>query len=411
VRSQCETFIALAVTTTLALLAASQRTRRHLIGAGLCLGAAFWLKYNAVVYVLPMLVLIGMDDDERVRPARPLITDLIWIAGGFTGVAVLVLGWFAAHGALLDLKIATIDYNLRYARETYQGAASTLIYPFTMVAQRVHVDALWFLGGIGAALLTLRLRARVVLMTLAWLAAAILCNVANGARGLPQYFVQANPALALAGAAGLATLAGRRRLLQAAAFVVIAAGLVWKVGAEQGPLRLSGLPEVIDNTWFDFNHLRGRTDRATYLERFGGQRAQDKFAALAVEQLAWQVAATTEPSETIYVFGYAPGVYVKSGRVSASRFLWSRPVIMEFAREHEGYGSAGLLHDLEQRAPAVVALQRQDWGPVAMIDPGRHGEPNSIDFFHGTPPLEAWLRAHYTREADAPNFELWRRRP
>jgi hypothetical protein len=278
-----------------------------------------------------------------------------------------------------------------------------------MVAKRVHVDALWFLGGVGAVLLGLRLRARVVLMTLAWLAAAILCNVANGARGLPQYFVQANPALALAGAAGMASLAGRKRLLQAAAFVIIAAGLVWKVGAENGPLRLSGLPEVIDNTWFDFNYLRGHMDRATYLERFGGQRAQDKFAALADEQLAWHVAAVTDPNEAIYVFGYAPGVYVKSGRVSASRFLWSRPVIMEFGREHEGYGSAGLLEDLERRAPAIVALQRQDWGPVAMIDPGRHGELNSIDFFHGTPPLEAWLRAHYTREADAPNFELWRR--
>jgi hypothetical protein len=410
VRSQCETFIALAVAAALVWLAAPARTRWHLLGAGAALGVAFWLKYNAAAYALPIALLTWRGDDGRPRSARSVAIDLAWLGVGFLCVAAAIVGYFAAHHALLDLKIATIDYNIRYSRETYQGAASMVI-PFQRLAEQVHVDALWFIASVGAVLLAWRLRERAALMTFAWLLAAIFANVINGSRGLPQYFVQANPALALVGAAGLATLPGRRRWLQAAVGVLLAVGLLWKVGDERDvTMRLSGLPGAIDNIRFDLRYWLGRMDRQTLLSKFGGQRAQDKFNALAVEQLAAHIRETTAATDAIYVFGYAPGVYVKSGRVSASRFVWSRPVIMEFSAEYDGYGSAGLLRDLEHRPPALVALQRQDWGPVGQFDPGRHGEPNSIDFFHHTAPLNDWLLAHYTLDLDWPDFEVWRRR-
>jgi hypothetical protein len=52
VRGQCETFIAVAIAGAL-VLATSRGGRRRWIWVGLCLGAAFWLKYNAVVYLAP----------------------------------------------------------------------------------------------------------------------------------------------------------------------------------------------------------------------------------------------------------------------------------------------------------------------------------------------------------------------
>ena len=44
---------------------------------------------------------------------------------------------------------------------------------------------------------------RSVLTVLAWLAAAAVSIAVNGSRSLPNYFVQANPALALTAGAGL----------------------------------------------------------------------------------------------------------------------------------------------------------------------------------------------------------------
>ena len=53
------------------------------------------------------------------------------------------------------------------------------------------------------------------------------------------------------------------------------------------------------------------------------------------------------------MFGYSPGSYVYADRRSASRFFWSRPVILDFNREDPRYGVAGLRADLERNRPGV----------------------------------------------------------
>ena len=126
-----------------------------------------------------------------------------------------------------------------------------------------------------------------------------------------------------------------------------------------------------------------------------------------IEAVALDIKATTAPEEPIYVFGFSPGVLVKSERRSASRFHWSRPVVIEFAAGTPGYGSAAVLADLEREAPSIVALQKQDW---AHDDPALAGEPNSVDFFHGHAGLNAWLTSRYVRERETLLFEIWRRR-
>jgi hypothetical protein len=429
VRSQCETFIALAVTAALALLTTGTREPWRLMAVGVCLAVAFWLKYNAAVYAVPVCLAIaghrgiGPSGDRAIGPSddrgigasgldlRTFAMQVAWVGAAGLAVSTLMIVWLSWHGALADLWLATIDYNLRYSRETYR-LASPLLYPFQMIWDRIHVDAIWFLGCIGAALLIPQLRHRRAWIAVVWIACALVSIAINGRRDLPQYFVQAHPALALAAGAGLVSLRERGRLLQMVAGTLIVIGLLWKVGDETTPgLRFAGVPGVIDNLRLDVSAVRGRISRDTYLGRFGGQRSQDKFNALAVEQLTDYARQTTKPDDIIYIFGFSPGVFVKSDRVSASRFVWSRPVVIEFAADHPGYGSTGLRAELERRPPVFIALQRQDWGPVAANDPGRHGELNSIDFFTSTPVLREWLDAHYTLDRDTPEYEIWRRKP
>jgi hypothetical protein len=414
VRAQCETFVAVAVTAALVILASRTRRPAHVVLAGVFLGLAFWLKYNAGIYVVPALALavnrngsglgtLGLGRDAETRPElEPRVSRLKPVVGllgtGFALVSVAFLSYFAAHGALTDLGLATISYNLQYSSETYTGFRGVLDY-LTFPLDRAKLDLLWYLAGIGGVVLLLTQRRNpYAWVALAWIAAACVSIAVNGARNLPQYFVQAHPALAFTAGAGWPLLVrrGTPTVARAALLVLLAAGL-WKVGDEPARFRLGGLPEAVRNTWFDLHYARGRMTRAVYLARFQ-QQAEIKYVPLASEQLTTRVRAETSAHERILVFGLAASVYVDGPRQSASRFFWSRPVVVEFGRGRPDYGSAGLLQDLRRTPPALIALQKH-WG-----------DPGPRDFFMNNPPLRGWLESGYILEEDAPEFAIWRRR-
>ena len=176
---------------------------------------AVWLKYNAVTYALPIAVATWAwsprTDGELARRSfsvggrSPLVAHFAFIGLGFAFVSSLFLVYLAAHGALHDWRLATIDYNIRYSNETYETPASMLRYLATFPIARARLDMLWFLGGLGSLLLAPSVRSqRSTLVIFTWMLAATLSIAINGSRGLPNYFVQANPALALAASAGLA---------------------------------------------------------------------------------------------------------------------------------------------------------------------------------------------------------------
>ena len=400
VRAQTETFIALAVAAALALLAARTRDSRHLIGTGVLLGVAFWLKPNAATYALPVMAALALWPRDGVWRSQSFWRDctIVGLAGAAMVAAPLLLLWPA--GALTDLYLATIAYNAAYSGDTYDGVADLVRYAASFPVARAANDSLWFVGGLGvlAGVLTgwrtrTHPRQWPIVVPLAWLVAVWLSILINGARDLPQYFVQAGPALALAAGVGLVPAFGLLRRRHVGVAIVSAALVLY------GSHRVSGLDGLARNLQRDWQGLTGRIDRAEYLAHFGG-RPQDKFVAGAIAQLTTLIRETTAPEDSIYVFGWAPGVPALADRRSASRFHWSQPILLEFAADRPGYGTGGLLADLERHAPAVVALQHDSWG--------RNGQ-HSSEFFHATPALQAWLTANYSRDTDLDRFEIWRR--
>lgn len=401
VRAQSETFVALAITCAVALLAAGTRATRHLVGTGVCLGIAFWVKPNAAAYALPVMAAIALWSRDGRWDVRAFLREvtIVGVTGALMLAVPLAVMW--AIGALPDLYLATVAYNRAYSGDTYDGLAGVVRYAVSFPVTRARNDAMWFVGGLGvitSLVLWLRSKGRadrqLPLVVFAWLVAVWLSILINGARSLPQYFVQAAPALALAAGAGLvpAFVALRRRHL--------AVALLFAVVVLFGAHRVSGVEELARNVQRDWSALTGATPRAEYLKYFGN-RPQDKFVASAIAELAHLARTTTQPDDAIYVFGFSPGVHVLADRRSASRFHWSQPILLEFAADTPGYGTRGLLADLERAAPALVALQRDSWGPN-----GQH----SSEFFHATPALNAWLTANYSREPDMERFEIWRRR-
>jgi hypothetical protein len=406
VRAQCETFIMLAVTGAIALAAAEHRTARHLIGIGVLLGCGFWLKYNAAAYAIAIVVAVFVWPRDGEPSWRSGLRDLGWVTGAGALTVALPLLAMGAAGAWQDLYLATIAYNVAYSGETFENT-TPLRYLFTFPVDRARNDALWILGGVGAILGVVRwLRAPrsapalCGLVILSWVAASCLSILINGARDLPQYFIQAAPALAMMAAVGLAPLLSNWRASPAVPMLTSVV-LIW---ACLRPGVSGHLPKLVENTRADWSALVGRTDRQTYLARFGSSVDRDKFVAREVDELAAEVRDTTAPSDTIYVFGFSPGVLVKGERRSASRFHWSRPVVIEFAAGTPGYGSTAVLEDLTRERPSIVALQKYDWAR-----PDGKGEPDSAPFFHGHSGLEAWLTSAYALERETPLFEVWRR--
>lgn len=393
VRAQCEVFIAAAVTLAMVLAGRAAQRGPHRAAlpafcAGLAVGVAATFKYNAGVYLLPVALMTWIGAGRRGVPWR----SLAWLAAGAAVPVAVMLGVFAWGGALTDLYHATYTYNVFYSGETYRDAWHAVTYLLTFPVQHARVDSLWWMGGAACVVLLVLARQRASwLVVPAWVAAACLSIAINGSRGLPQYFLQAWPALALSAGLVLAMAWRRASLVPRLLLLALVATGTWRV---------TTIPKGIEYTWHDVEYLRGRISREAHLARFGQAGSGDKYSAWAIDELAGYLRARTGPDDTVLVFGFSPAALVEAQRRSASRFFWSRPVIVGFMEGTPGYGTGGLLVELERERPALVVLQRHDWDPDG---------PDSWTFFTGEPRLWAWLASHYVFETDLGNFAIWRR--
>lgn len=390
VRAQAETFIALAIAAAVAIAVVGKRARRtRMFTAGLLVGVAFTLKYNAGLYGIVVLAGVALMSGLT-------IVDLLMVVAGALIVPLVTLAVFWRGGALDDMYQATIVYNLQYSGDTYASRLDMLRYLAAFPIRHAAASPLWFVGGLGSlALLATGIRRRQLWIPVLWTAVACLSIAINGSRELPQYFVQAAPALAVAGGLGFAVTLGRVPMAGRWAAALLVAYGCWRVGAEPFPKKLAA------NVWSDTQYLMKRVDRRAHLARFGGTRSVDKYSALDNVDIGWFLAQKTTPQDTVYVFGFSPGSYAYAGRRSASRFFWSRPVILDFNHENPTYGIAGLRNDLEHARPAYVILQEHDWAPDVQ---------DSAAFFLSQPALATWLRAGYHEvHPFVEGFSAWER--
>jgi hypothetical protein len=408
-RGQCEVFIGLVSTAGLLLLhrtldAGTRRVQALGFAAGALFGAAFVYKYNAgAVLIAAALAAFWWwrrDDATSLgATVRGLLPAGMAVASGFVTVVAAMLAIFAFAGAFDDLYHATISYNVFYSGETYANRFAMLGYLLRFPIERARVDGLWFVGGLGCAVIlitALLRRARAGtpdILPVLWVAAACLSIAVNGSRGLPQYFLQAAPALALAfGVAAAWALPHLRKPWRVLAIALVV------VATE----RVVNVDKVVEYLRWDLSAWTGARTRDAYLARFGNRDSGDKYSALAVRELAGLIATRVPPNETVLVLGFSPGALLQAERRSATRFFWSRPLIVGFGEGWPGYGVAGLLAELEANKPALVALQRRDWDPDTI---------DSYTWFTRQPRLVAWLGRDYQPAGELGNFVLFRKIP
>ena len=185
---------------------------------------------------------------------------------------------------------------------------------------RIKTDPLWLsgtialvrrVGGAGTAAEIPPLPA----LAMVWGAASVAVIVVNGARLFNSYFINALPPLALMAAwlLGDGWRRGRgRQALAAGTIVLMIALLVHRDYAGR----------VFASTGLDLRALSGKSDRAAYLDEFGGYANDRGYSARANAELASYVRDHTLPDDRVFLFGISgAGVYFDSERLTAHRFL------------------------------------------------------------------------------------------
>lgn len=350
-RAVPETFIPVLALAAAALLLGPVSTRHRLraVLAGVCIGCAALLKPTALVY-WPMLLIVNAvlewqrqgnaEPDANSPTLRPASTPMptprrsAWAARGaeaswsLLGVSLpllLCLAWLWHLHALDDARVAIVEYNRAYLAVGYSPVAFANRFVHE-VWRLTKTDPLWLLGVSGLVMAVMvsgrslsKLEVPIILGG-AWLLAALIAAAANGARFYSTYFMPCLVPLSLLAAALLFThWPHRTRRVLVALLLVIATvrGIQTSV-----PQRLL---DTVSEDLAQWHVPPSSPARLHYLEGFGSYAAGRGFSARANTELSTWLDAHSDPTDRIYIFGMAAGVYFTSHRLPAQRFLWIGP--------------------------------------------------------------------------------------
>lgn len=118
---------------------------------------------------------------------------------------------------------------------------------------------------------------------------------------------------------------------------------------------------------------------------------------------AREVGARTEPSDSVFVWGFEPAIYWLSERRPASRFIYNVPQRAQWQRDT---ARALLLQDLAKALPRVVVIQSGDVFPFVTGD-----ALDSRESLAEFPELDELISREYSYATTVRDFELYERRP
>jgi hypothetical protein len=378
--------IALAVATLRDEADAARRPRLVLAGAWIGVGVLLRQQAAAALPALAWTAWIAARANGKSAPrvgalsrraVRPLLA-LATLAAGCALPPALAWLWFARRGAAGELVFWTIRHNLRYAADPIPaaeaaGRAGAYLVPFLFVTL-----PLWWAS--------LRSRGRFPSPHAERLALALLASSVPplfvGLRFFPHYFVQLYLPLALGAAPWVAAVV--RRPLGGTGRLFVgwtAAALV--TATVVNALLYSGRSRVYQETAPVFRDVAARL------------RSDSCYG-----------------SGPLFVWGFAPQLYVESGLAPASRFVVPQASLAGYVPGRASRSAAFderarisdtdwelLMGDLERRPPAFVL----DTAPANLHEWGRYP-------MRAFPRLGRFVKEGYDATAIVDGVWIWRRR-
>jgi hypothetical protein len=331
------------------------------------------------------------------RPAAAALRPLLFLAAGALLPVLLVLGWFAACGALGDMYEALLVFTPRYTALGLRGAS------FGWLLLRTVGE--WFAGfsvanGVGllllAALPAVGARGREGALHVAGVIAIVLFGVALQAKFFPYHYGVALALTALLAGWGFWKLWMRLRSTPLGQVMVVAIAAVsialtdrTTSGGEpfwaRSNLRLVGwLNPELRAASNDHLYSLGEVDAATN------------------RRVAAWLRARTPPEAPVFVWGFEPILYDLAERRPASRYIYNVPQRVGWDRLR---ARRRLLFDLHAQPPAAIVVEHGDglqWVTGNTLD--------SAAALRGFPALRRFLESQYVPAGTVRNFDLYVRR-
>jgi hypothetical protein len=380
---------------------------RH-FAAGVCLGGAFWLKYNALAF-LPLLALLPYVEwsrlDERPRrlglliPWRTLLSRMGLLLLGFLISVAVVLGYFYLAGSWTAFKEVQFVVLPRYASMVIQ---KTPHYRAMAIARVVLLLGPWTWAATALSFLMAERGDLSRLMPVLVAAGVGFACTASQFRFSAVSFETCYPFFAMiwgyvvvkcygeVSDAARSSAKGRRALGRMAACALAAITVFW-------PMR--AVAKTVTERYHNLAAWRRNPDAffASYpavrflYESLGGQ--------LQVVRALRQEAA---PGDRLFVWGTDPLIYYLTRLVPPTRFVSNLALLSPWGpppwRDE-------LVRDLEKSPPAFIVVAQHDSFEVTYTG------LDSDQYLSVYPRLAQFISGSYDFKAAFPDFMLYRHKP
>jgi hypothetical protein len=405
--AQPECFVMLLVFAGYFLVAGKGRSQpaRDLL-AGLCLGGAFWLKYNTLAF-LPLLAVFPYLDwrgfDLKPCRFRLLISWRAWLSrvapllAGLLITVGVVVAYFCLTGLWASFRAGHLAIVPRY------GAASEAMPHFWIVAGARALLGLgwWTVLATGVSVFTAGECDLSRLLPVLASAAMGFAVTASQLRFPPYAFETTYPFLAAIwgylalksyeGLKGLAQQKDRQWMAKLLAVALLAIIVV-------GPLRTE--VKTITGRYRDLAWWR--RDSLDFFTHYPAVHfvAENLDGELRVIRTLRSLSA---PGDGMFIWGTAPLIYYMTGLRPPTRFLvTNHPLISPWGRPE---WRDELVRDLEKTPPAFLVVARRDKVPdISLTD------LDSEQYLSIYPSLSGFISGSYDRVAEFPGFVVYQRK-
>jgi hypothetical protein len=376
------------------------------LATGLILGAAFWLKYNAVAFFPFLLLVPFLDfhpwDNGAVRPRLKIsrkdwLVRMLLVAAGFVLAILGVVAYFWVAGAWPAMKEVQFEVLPRYGAGVFHWDFAFLVW-----ALRQSQFHLGFLTEIMVPLsLLIAWRRREVALLAPALLMALAAYIAAAMQGrfFPYYFETCYTFFSMFwGYVCVKTWQGFQHLrgvfrqhkwgLARAMLWLVLAGLVISLLSEES-VRVAQQYRFLGDWW--------RNPEASY-RVYWWQLPLDKLS----DQLRVinYLKKNSGPDDEVYVWGTAPLINFLAQRRNPSRFVSNLGLISTWGPES---WRRELVRTLETKRPRYVVVVRNDEIPIVsytMMD--------SEKYLRVYPALADLLKHQYQSEVNLGDFEIYR---
>lgn len=379
------------------------------LSAGACLGAAFLVKFVALVAVAPILFWYLRHVSPRQEPRR-VLGDAGRFLGGFLVPNVVLVLWLWWSGALGGFLEAVFFFNYHYSQLGRHpvwelGSMFADVGLLTLLAMSVGLVLSWR-SGFSRALVSRLPAGTAGVWFAAVLLGVLLLEVVVQGKGYGYHRIPIYLGMCLLG--GLAL------------HLVTRAAQIATTRFAPALTSLAGVPAIVLAVcmFLPFQYyarfqaykvvaacglLDGAIEREAYYQTVRGSSLANFFDYVSCRRVARYVQDRTEPTDAVYVFGFDPVVNVLAGRRMPTRFSYNTPLIVPWRREE---WRQEFMTDLRRDPPRYLLVMTKDLHPWTT---GRDQDSYQImteDFVA----LARFVDEHYTLETTIQNYRVFRRR-